>query len=249
MGRDAEGGSIELGEQSEPSGTQPGPVGMRNKSEKIWYISLQGYKGGGEMSVGTGIFLSSIFIGIVVLYLSTKDRWNWKRGAKWLGLAFVAVCIIGGIGVWGFLHTSQPIIDSLSMPKVQTNLWELELGMSEADLIFKKGKAITNVSRKNDKQTILYDYKDREGRWFVGVSNKKVVSIMLVGEKFSFRKLQDISFGSSLDQLTDKFGEPTRMKEADDHTARTFFFDKYNLMFWLEKGKVIGYGITSQRPK
>lgn len=30
------------------------------------------------MTVGTGIFLSAVFLGIVVLLISTKDKWTWK---------------------------------------------------------------------------------------------------------------------------------------------------------------------------
>lgn len=30
------------------------------------------------MTVGTGIFLSAVFLGIVVLLIGTKDKWTWK---------------------------------------------------------------------------------------------------------------------------------------------------------------------------
>jgi len=32
------------------------------------------------MTAGTGIFLGSIIIGLVMLYGQTKDRWKWFRG-------------------------------------------------------------------------------------------------------------------------------------------------------------------------
>ncbi len=46
------------------------------------------------MSTGTGIFLSGLIIGLVMLYGQTKDRWNWKTIFKYLifvllGLVFL----------------------------------------------------------------------------------------------------------------------------------------------------------------
>jgi hypothetical protein len=46
------------------------------------------------MSTGTGIFLSGLVIGLVMLYGQTKDRWNWKNIFKYLifvilGLVFL----------------------------------------------------------------------------------------------------------------------------------------------------------------
>ena len=31
------------------------------------------------MDVGTGIFLSAIFLGLIALFIGTKDRWKWKK--------------------------------------------------------------------------------------------------------------------------------------------------------------------------
>ena len=31
------------------------------------------------MSLGTGIFLSALVVSAVVLFLGTKDRWDWPR--------------------------------------------------------------------------------------------------------------------------------------------------------------------------
>lgn len=47
------------------------------------------------MSLGTAIFLSSVFIGSVLLYGYTKDRWRWKRIAGGLALAVMALVLFG----------------------------------------------------------------------------------------------------------------------------------------------------------
>ena len=47
------------------------------------------------MSSGTGIFLAGLFIGLVMLYGQTKDRWDWVKIAKKFGTyAGIAIFII-----------------------------------------------------------------------------------------------------------------------------------------------------------
>jgi hypothetical protein len=42
------------------------------------------------MSVGTGIFLSSVLLAIVILYGVAKDRWRWRRIVKLFSCDFCA---------------------------------------------------------------------------------------------------------------------------------------------------------------
>lgn len=44
------------------------------------------------MDIGTGIFLSSLVIGFVLLYNANRDRWNWKKVS--IGI-FVVVALLG----------------------------------------------------------------------------------------------------------------------------------------------------------
>lgn len=46
------------------------------------------------MSVGTGIFLAGLIIGLVMLYGHTKDRWDWGRIAKYFKIAFVVLVLL-----------------------------------------------------------------------------------------------------------------------------------------------------------
>ena len=49
------------------------------------------------MSLGLGIFLSSLFLGIIFLFVSTKDRWNWKKILFIWPLCFVLIVgVVGG---------------------------------------------------------------------------------------------------------------------------------------------------------
>ena len=57
---------------------------------------------GSAMSVGDGIFGGLVFLGLVALYAVTRDRWRWKRIAKWLGVAIIVL----GVVVWPALKSS-----------------------------------------------------------------------------------------------------------------------------------------------
>ena len=46
------------------------------------------------MSTGTGIFLSGLIIGLVMLYGQTKDRWNWSKIFRNLILGLMTLIFI-----------------------------------------------------------------------------------------------------------------------------------------------------------
>ena len=46
------------------------------------------------MSTGTGIFLSGLIIGLVMLYGQTKDRWNWSKIFRNLILGLLSLIFI-----------------------------------------------------------------------------------------------------------------------------------------------------------
>ena len=50
------------------------------------------------MSVGEGIFYGLVSLGIIYLYIQTKDRWNWKKivfrfFGGIIGLVLIAVLV------------------------------------------------------------------------------------------------------------------------------------------------------------
>ena len=47
------------------------------------------------MSLGTGVLLGAVFVGLVLLYGQTKDRWRWRRAL--VGAATVIGLIVAGL--------------------------------------------------------------------------------------------------------------------------------------------------------
>ena len=86
------------------------------------------------MSIGTGIFLSSLVIAMLLLFLRTRDRWNWKRFAIRSTAVLGAVFLVGGGLIYSYSLWQ-------SRPKKQDEFWDVKLGDTEQDVIFKKGVA------------------------------------------------------------------------------------------------------------
>lgn len=60
------------------------------------------------MTIGTAIFLASLLFGTILLFAITKDRWNWVKITKRLGLALLAgVVIVGGYLGWVAIRDSR----------------------------------------------------------------------------------------------------------------------------------------------
>lgn len=91
------------------------------------------------MSIGDGIFLSAVLLSIVGLYAATKDRWSWKRIAKWGLILPVAVLAILALGVWLYsVYDERPI--------AQESFEGLKLSSTPADVRFLKGEPIAKYS-------------------------------------------------------------------------------------------------------
>ena len=59
------------------------------------------------MSTGTGIFLAGLFIGLVMLYGQTKDRWDWTR----IFIYLVLLVILAFILFFCFIYFNSAIIE------------------------------------------------------------------------------------------------------------------------------------------
>jgi hypothetical protein len=85
------------------------------------------------MSIGTALFLSTLVIGLIILYGITRDRWNWKAIAKRTGLAVFVIVLVGLLTAGGFyLWNNLPV-------GVQTQYAGLKVGMHKDEVKYVKG--------------------------------------------------------------------------------------------------------------
>lgn len=129
------------------------------------------------MTLGLGIFLSSLFFGTIALFIATKDRWNWKK----IILSLLAILVVTlGLFYAYFLYQD--------MPKIENSFWEIPLNATKADVKFMKGKP---SETKDD--VWRYIKKDTHGNWetiyIVQFDEDKVWSVSYYSvSKYDFRE-------------------------------------------------------------
>lgn len=185
------------------------------------------------MTTGEGIFYGLVFIGLILLYAVTRDRWKWKKIGKW-GALLLLVPIVG-IGAWVGVTS---YVDSRA--KFQAEFWGVSPGIAKDELIFRKGKP-------DQEQEEYFVYGKGEDNVYYAVSfrNEKVRAIRAVvpsDKPYALPAMQGISNYSSLDDIERKFGAADKVSETKDKTRRLLSFLKYGVFFELEKGTVVSLG-------
>lgn len=186
------------------------------------------------MDLGTGIFLSALFLGTVALYIATKDRWNWKKVLLWPLLIFVALGVLAGGGF--FIYQSWE-----GRPKPQQELWGIRLGENMADVKFSKG-----APAKQSADTWFYEPeagKPDKGLYVVRFKNGKVRFVMYDGPRLYAPTIQGISGYSSPDHITAKYGLPSSVSRSKDELTRILSFDAFNVAFTVARNEVTALGI------
>lgn len=189
------------------------------------------------MSLGVSIFLSSTILAIIVLFIATKDRWNWVKILLWPlgGLLAMAVAF------WGY-QTIQ------NRPRPETEFWGIRLGATKSDVKFLKG--VPTQAYDND-QKWAYIFKDSSGQndqyvylvqfkgdrvWVVGYISHPTAGSFGPG-------VHGIYIGDSLEEVVETFGKDYHMETDKDGLRRLFSFEYYRLFFELEKNRVQSYGL------
>jgi len=186
------------------------------------------------MTLGLGIFLSSLFLGTIFLFFATKDRWNWKKIILW---PLAILVVTSGLFYAYVLYQDRP--------KVQNSFWEIPLNATKADVKFMKGDPT-----KTEDDVWRYIKKDAystDSHYLINFAEDKVwaVSYYSPGGSGWKENLQGIYIGNSVNSVRETFGTPSRISVSDDGLQRIFTYSRYNLLFDLEKNKVIGIGIYS----
>ena len=185
------------------------------------------------MSLGLGIFLSALFLGIVALFIATKDRWNWKKIILWPLSIILGLAILGGLIAYIYLKIP-------SKPKIQEAFWGISLDTDQSDIKFLKGPPST-----------VYDNGD--WKYDVGHGGSYVIRFAEEGEigtityygsdRYYSPTLQKIKKDSNTSEILDLFGEPSHISNSLDDLGRIYSYDGYHVFFHLARDKVISYGI------
>ena len=83
-----------------------------------------------NISTGTGLFLGLVFVGMVFLYLGTKDRWNWILISK-----FSPALLIVIIEIYLITSGSIVLINQVEIPKEGIKIEGYDLFTSDSRVI------------------------------------------------------------------------------------------------------------------
>jgi hypothetical protein len=186
------------------------------------------------MTVGEGIFYSALLFSFVFLYVSTKDRWNWKKLIVWVIGGLVAVSILLGVGLYLYLRTDD-------RPRKEMAFWGVPLGAPKSDVKFLKGEP--RPSSDEDYWTYVDVDGNKESSYSVNFVDGKVDFVLFRGSSLYAPSIQGISDYSNQEAIKTKFGEPTLVSRSKDETRRLLSYSQYNVAFVLRENRVIALGI------
>lgn len=186
------------------------------------------------MELGTGIFLSAIFLGTLALFIATKDRWNWKKILLWpLGIILGLALIGGSIGYAYQWYENRP--------KKLTELWGVSLNDTEADVKFKKGEP---TKRYDDDIWAYRPYATIEGDYVIYFKNSRVRAVIYFGSMLNAPSVHGVGNYDSVHELEANLGPPSYVSRSKDEIRRAYSFDKFNIVVHFEKGNISALGIN-----
>ena len=182
------------------------------------------------MTIGTGIFLSSILLFIAVIYYLTRDRLKWK---KIIGYG-TGVIIIGVIGMASFLYYD-------SLPKKLSGLDGIELGDTEQSVILKKGKpSHRKIIEENEKTAFYYrDELSDTPEFLVRLTQEGKVDLVgaIKNNEINWFEANGVWLGMDYTNVVKRLGEPDSIDEGNSMVCH---YRKFNMLIDIRDSEVIG---------
>lgn len=183
------------------------------------------------MTLGTGIFLSTLLLALVGLYINTRGRWNWIKISLW-ALGSAVLLIAGGVGIYFAVEYQE------NRPRPQTGFGRIEIGEVQSDVLFKEGKPKYSWPDE-DSVTETWAYFRDDSYTYVQFKTKKVSAIQYTTTKaWSYVEVNGISLGNHVEVVVDHLGEPDVVSESADQLSRIYNYKKYHCAYEMQAGKV-----------
>jgi hypothetical protein len=87
------------------------------------------------LNLGLAIFLSSVLLATVALFIATKERWNWLKILRRLALAVIVIVLAAGATITLVRYLSD-------RPRRYDRLNGIELRASRSEVRFLKGEPV-----------------------------------------------------------------------------------------------------------
>jgi hypothetical protein len=149
------------------------------------------------MQTGTALFFGLSLVAIVILYHSTKDRWNWKKIAKKILIVPIGVICLGLL-VWIYFLVEEKI---KGMPTKQTELGGIKIGDLKEDILFQKGISLATLSDE-ELMNIAYPDKVKEVKRN-GYTDQEIANFL--AEKRKKKDVKEVRFGKDILEKSSKY--------------------------------------------
>jgi len=181
------------------------------------------------MSLGTGVFASTVLILILTLYISNKDRWNWAKIMKWS--TATALILIGAIASFiAYLNYDNGRVEAA------TSYLGVELTDTKSDVLLKKG---TPLEYGDDSSRWVYP--DAESIYFVD-SNIRRIAYTSGGDYWA-NKLLGFGLNDGYEAVLTRLGAPTHASTHPNNLYRVISYSEHKAYFIFEKHKIISIGL------
>lgn len=160
-----------------------------------------------------------------------------KKNIKRAYILVACLILLAGIG----LYFASKIMETQN---VQKSFWGLTLDSTREDIKFLKG-----APTKEEKDDWHYESTYKEGRYYFYNYNYDIIfeddKIRMIATSDVDKQggIQGINYGDSYEKVIKKFGNPSNISRSTDELTRIFSYEKYNVFFMLEQGRVCLFGI------
>jgi hypothetical protein len=211
---------------------------------------------GASMDLGTGIFLSTALLAVVLLYYFTKDRWRWRKLI--VRTLFFGLILIGGsVAVIALVHYWDELFP-VQLGR-QTQYAGLKLGMNPQEVMYVKGyppevlepdedpiwkgvfKNIKTSELKQGKKATdfkRWSYDQYKSYLLVEFNNERtaLVAIRCYSEDKAARcpPVGSVSDGTSEKDALSKLGGPA--EQRIDGGTKDLRFSRLGAKLWLTRG-------------
>lgn len=193
------------------------------------------------MTIGTGIFLSTILVLIALGVYRISKAGMWRIVGKWVAGA-VFLCVLAAVGLWGWNEYQ-------GRPQAVDSLDGVRLGMSQLDLKLAKGKA-EELLDDHGKPANMWLYKPSQNSstaltvHFTG-DNPEDLRVAIVCEEGGYSKLLGLGRFNSEADVVGKLGTPSSSSIHAGGLNKMISYSAYKVAYHIEKGAVKEVCITS----
>lgn len=200
------------------------------------------------MGIGIGLFFGFLFFGLIYLYVSTREQWNWRKICRRTAVILGGICVLlvlflGGLLIKSFWWDVRP--------QLITQLAGVSVGEKLADVFFKHGDFKRDAKRDpNDKSEERYE--NTEKNTYILVKDGKVTNVAYYCQPFDYKPINGINCDDSGEKIKEKFGDRVRILCLNEKTEggkfeRAYDVVDYGTRYVLHMNKVVAMVIASPK--